>query len=61
MYWSAMAAGGNRELLVEIWLSMQNHVIDKHTGHGGSYTRCVHNEILEATKMWMDPSKLLPS
>ncbi|KAG0444969.1 hypothetical protein HPB47_008542 [Ixodes persulcatus] len=61
MYWSAMAAGGNKELLVEIWLSMQNHVIDKHTGHGGSYTRCVHNEILEATKMWMDPSKLSPS
>lgn len=56
-----MAAGGNKELLVEIWLSMQNHVIDKHTGHGGSYTRCVHNEILEATKMWMDPSKLSPS
>ncbi|CAN8023127.1 unnamed protein product [Ixodes persulcatus] len=56
MYWSAMAAGGNKELLVEIWLSMQNHVIDKHTGHGGSYTRCVHNEILEATKMWMDPN-----
>ncbi|KAG0429539.1 hypothetical protein HPB47_023554 [Ixodes persulcatus] len=61
MYWSAMAAGGNKELLVEIWLSMQNHVIDKHTGHGGSYTRCVHNEILEATKMWMDTSKLSPS
>ncbi|CAN7941323.1 unnamed protein product [Ixodes pacificus] len=56
MYWSAMAAGGNRELLVEIWLSLQNHVIDKHAGHGGSYTRFVHNDILEATKMWMDPN-----
>ncbi|CAN7980564.1 unnamed protein product [Ixodes pacificus] len=61
MYWSAMAAGGKWELLVEIWLSMQNHVIDKHTGHGGSYTRCVHQEILEATKISLFLNHILSS
>ncbi|KAG0410559.1 hypothetical protein HPB47_012329 [Ixodes persulcatus] len=40
--------GRQQELLVEIWLSMQNHVIDKHTGHGGSYTRLPGLQSLQA-------------
>ncbi|CAN8008809.1 unnamed protein product [Ixodes pacificus] len=39
-----------------MWLSLQNPAINKHTGHGGSYPRCLHNEIPESTRKWIDPS-----
>ncbi|KAG0441818.1 hypothetical protein HPB47_015841 [Ixodes persulcatus] len=43
MYWSARAAGGDKELLIDIWLSMHNHVINKHSGHKGTYGRCLYD------------------
>ncbi|KAG0435432.1 hypothetical protein HPB47_018486 [Ixodes persulcatus] len=55
MYWSARAAGGDKKLLIDIWLSMHNHVINKHSGHEGTYGRCLHGDMPEPTRPWMDP------
>ncbi|XP_042147399.1 uncharacterized protein LOC121836542 [Ixodes scapularis] len=43
IYWSAKAAGGDEKLLIDIWLSMHNHVINKHSGHEGTYGRYLHD------------------
>lgn len=59
MYWSARAAGGDKKLLIDIWLSMHNHVINKHSGHEGTYGRCLHGDMPEPTRQWMDPSMFL--
>ncbi|CAN7940683.1 unnamed protein product [Ixodes hexagonus] len=59
MYWSARAAGGDKKLLIDIWLSMRNHVINKHSGHEGDYGRCIHGDMPEHTRPWMDPSMFL--
>ncbi|XP_040071936.1 uncharacterized protein LOC115322732 isoform X2 [Ixodes scapularis] len=56
MYWSARAAGGDEKLLIDIWLSMHNHVINKHSGHEGAYGRCLHGDMPEPTRPWMDPN-----
>ncbi|KAG0423672.1 hypothetical protein HPB47_000560 [Ixodes persulcatus] len=48
MYWSARAAGGDKKLLIDIWLSMHNHVINKHLGHEGTYGRCLHGDICQS-------------
>ncbi|XP_042148053.1 uncharacterized protein LOC120839234 [Ixodes scapularis] len=56
MYWSARAAGGDEKLLIDIWLSMHNHVINKHSGHEGTYGRCLHGDMPEPTRPWMDPN-----
>ncbi|CAN8012781.1 unnamed protein product, partial [Ixodes pacificus] len=59
MYWSARAAGGNKKLLIDIWLNMHNHVINKHSGHEGTYGRCLHGDMPEPTRPWMNPSMFL--
>ncbi|KAM7281496.1 uncharacterized protein ISCGN_006330 [Ixodes scapularis] len=59
MYWSARAAGGDKKLLIDIWLSMHNHVINKHSGHEGTYGRCLHGDMPEPTRPWTDPSMFL--
>ncbi|EEC09542.1 conserved hypothetical protein, partial [Ixodes scapularis] len=59
MYWSARAAGGDEKLLIDIWLSMHNHVINKHSGHEGTYGRCLHGDMPEPTRPWMGPSMFL--
>lgn len=59
LYYSAKAGAGDRKLTVDVWLSLQNHAINEHTGHGGSYPRCLHNEIQDSTRKWMDPSRFL--
>lgn len=50
---------GYRKLIVDVWLILQTPAINKHAGHGGSYPRCLHNEIPESSKKRMDPSGFL--
>ncbi|KAG0410626.1 hypothetical protein HPB47_012255 [Ixodes persulcatus] len=50
LYYSAKAGAGDRKLTVDVWLSFQNPAINEHTGHGGSYPRCLQNEIPESTR-----------
>ncbi|KAG0432453.1 hypothetical protein HPB47_020823 [Ixodes persulcatus] len=59
MYWSARAAGGDKKLVIDIWLSMHNHVINKQSGHEGTYERYFHGDMPEPTRPRMDPSMFL--
>lgn len=48
MYWCSASSpeGLERELLVrEKWVSICNHIVDIHQGHGGSYARCQHDQL----------------
>ena len=38
-------SNGNEELVKEKWLSLFNHLINQHTGHGELYTECAHGPI----------------
>ncbi|XP_064464730.1 uncharacterized protein LOC135400449 [Ornithodoros turicata] len=53
LYWCARAGGGNGQMAVDAWLSIQNHVINVHDGHSGTYRRCLHEPITNGD--WLDP------
>ncbi|KAG0444146.1 hypothetical protein HPB47_014121 [Ixodes persulcatus] len=42
LYFCAMMGDCNVPLLVSMWLSLLNHVVNKHSGHGGPYDECLH-------------------
>ncbi|XP_040358693.2 uncharacterized protein LOC115313580 [Ixodes scapularis] len=46
LYWCAANCEEDGKLLVEMWKSINNHALDKHTGHGGVYDRCVHDTLV---------------
>ncbi|KAJ8305051.1 hypothetical protein KUTeg_017394 [Tegillarca granosa] len=37
MYWCAASSNGNGEVVLEKWLSILNHVVDIHEGHGNKF------------------------
>ncbi|KAL3245711.1 hypothetical protein MRX96_058238 [Rhipicephalus microplus] len=43
---------GNGDLLISMWRSLLNHVCDKHDGHDGSYTKCLHDHLED--RQWMN-------
>lgn len=53
LYHAVKVGGGDGELAVAVWLSVLNHVQDKHDGHGPLYDKCLHGE-LERRK-WIHP------
>ncbi|KAL1471345.1 hypothetical protein MTO96_039994, partial [Rhipicephalus appendiculatus] len=53
LYFSVKAGGGDGDMAVAIWLSILNHLKDKHKGHSVLYPKCQHNK-LEARK-WLRP------
>ncbi|KAH6921057.1 hypothetical protein HPB50_027950 [Hyalomma asiaticum] len=53
LYFSVKHGDGNGELAVAVWLSMINHIQDKHDGHSLQYERCQHGD-LEPRK-WIFP------
>ncbi|XP_064464382.1 uncharacterized protein LOC135375640 [Ornithodoros turicata] len=56
LYWCAKASGGDSRLTTDAWLSIQNHVVDIHSHHNGSYPRCLHGPITDGD--WLDPDSL---
>ena len=47
LWWSAMTCEGNAELLKEKWISILNHVVDKHSWDSSIlYNCCPHDPIL---------------
>ncbi|XP_064469886.1 uncharacterized protein LOC135384619, partial [Ornithodoros turicata] len=56
LYWCARAGGGDAQLTVDMWLSVQNHIINVHDGHKGSYPRCLHDPIPDG--VWLDPDSV---
>ena len=55
MYWVAASSGGDQELARAKWLSMMNHVVDKHSGHSVLFPVCLHDEI---NRNWMKEGKI---
>ena len=58
MYWSAASTpNGPPELVVAKWLSVINHVVNIHTGHGHIFTDCTHGELgtRDVQKSWIQP------
>ncbi|XP_065068372.1 uncharacterized protein LOC135693741, partial [Rhopilema esculentum] len=45
VYWCAASSCGNATLIKEKWLSLFNHIVDIHTGHGNEYKECPHDSI----------------
>ncbi|KAG0433348.1 hypothetical protein HPB47_020004 [Ixodes persulcatus] len=45
LYYCAALGEGNGPLLVSMWLSLLNHVVDKHDGHDGPFSECLHQPL----------------
>ena len=45
VYWCAASSDGIKTLVKEKWLSILNHIIDKHADHGTVYKECPHEKI----------------
>jgi hypothetical protein len=60
LYWCAASSDGNGELMLQKWLSILNHVVDEHEGHGDLYPRCLHGPVNDRQWMTRGTSKSLP-
>ena len=47
LYWCVMSSNGNEEEVKEKWLSLANHLHNKHKGHGKIYKRFSNRRINE--------------
>ncbi|KAL1479046.1 hypothetical protein MTO96_052184 [Rhipicephalus appendiculatus] len=53
LYWCVAVSRGDGNLLVAMWKSMLNHVINVHAGHDAPYPRCLHADIPDGK--WLSP------
>lgn len=53
MYWVAGTSGADPDLKEQKWLSILNHIVDKHDGHGTLFYQCVHQELREP-RAWLN-------
>ncbi|XP_033741770.1 uncharacterized protein LOC117328352 [Pecten maximus] len=47
MHWVSASCDGDGELVSAKWLSLLNHISNKHEGHSEKYAACEHGEITE--------------
>lgn len=62
LYWSAVSTpDGNGELIEAKWISQDNHIHNKHKGHGKVFQACQHKPIRKRAgkKKWFKPCMLL--
>ncbi|KAG0425581.1 hypothetical protein HPB47_027267 [Ixodes persulcatus] len=45
LYHCAALGEGNGPLMVSMWMSLLNHVVNKHDGHDGPYHECLHQPL----------------
>jgi hypothetical protein len=55
-YWIAASSGVDGDLVKAKWLSVANHIADKHDGHSVTFPACEHPPVEEAKK-WMKTGK----
>ena len=56
VYWCASSSNDNPEMIREKWLSLFNHIINIHKGHGKIYKECPHEKI---ERDWLEKGKTL--
>lgn len=64
LYWCASSTPtGDPQMMLEKFLSIENHVQNKHSGHAGElFVECAHEPIsaeAERTKAWLEPGEFL--
>ncbi|KAG0444357.1 hypothetical protein HPB47_013884 [Ixodes persulcatus] len=57
LYYCAALGDGNGPLLVSMWLSLLNHVFDKHDGHDGPFSECLHQPLSD--RAWLTEGKFI--
>lgn len=58
LYWCALSTkSGDGEEMLEKWLSLLNHVHNKHRGHGKLYKKCTHSRL--RNRKWLKHCKCL--
>ncbi|XP_060084262.1 uncharacterized protein LOC132563537 [Ylistrum balloti] len=68
LYWvAASTPDADKDLMMEKWQSLGNHIQNIHEGHGKKFPKCLHPDLtgLERRKRWLKPGtksleKLLP-
>jgi solute carrier family 8 (sodium/calcium exchanger) len=45
LYFCAATSGGDGEMVEQKWLSVLNHITNKHEGHGRKFPKCTHTLI----------------
>lgn len=58
LYWSAVSTpNGDGEMIQAKWLSLDNHIHNKHRGHGKPFPKCAHKNLKRAgrKKKWFKP------
>jgi hypothetical protein len=53
LYWVAASSKGNALLVKEKWLSLLNHVVNIHTGHGMKFRKCAHSDLSMEERVWI--------
>ena len=47
MYWCMVfTPSGNGNMMVAVWLLLENHVYNKHSGHGKLFQKCSHGRLV---------------
>ena len=61
LYWCVVSTPiDERELIKAEWLSLDNHIHNQHSDHGGLYPKCSHEELQgqDRQKKWFRRRKL---
>ncbi|KAH6921105.1 hypothetical protein HPB50_027906 [Hyalomma asiaticum] len=54
LYWVAAMGQGDGELVSSMWRRLLRHVCNRHDGHDGPYTKCLHDQLED--REWITPS-----
>ena len=57
VYWISSSCGTDGNLKSAKWLSISNHIVNKHTDHSDVYQKCEHGELAQQ-RQWLTEGKL---
>ena len=57
LYFCAISSGGDGPLAKAKWLSILNHTINIHTHDSNLYPACIHGDLSEEPREWIEPGR----